>query len=117
MIFSAGLPVTYNTLYHPSEHTPDICKYLSKVYQSDAKIVDHYFKLMMQLLENKPSALIPLNNLLACVAALPNELKNQYTKDLNIIQVNIDFFLQNQRTNTQSNYRNYLCRVMMICDE
>lgn len=85
LIFSAGLPVTYNTLYHPSEHTPDICKYLSKVYQSDANIIDQYFKLMMQLLQIKPS-IIPLNNLLACVAALPNELKNQYTKDLNIIQ-------------------------------
>jgi len=48
---------------------------------------------MMQLLEIKPSV-IPLNNLLACVAALPNELKNQYTKDLNTIQVNIDFLLQ-----------------------
>jgi len=115
LIFSAGLPVTYNTLYHPSEHTPDICKYLSKVYQSDAKIVDHYFKLMMQLLEIKPS-IIPLNNLLACVAALPNELKNQYTKDLNIIQVNIDFLLQNQKTNRQQNCRNYLYRVMKICD-
>jgi len=96
LIFSAGLPVTYNTLYHPSEHTPDICKYLSKVYQSDANIIDHYFKLMMQLLQIKPS-IIPLNNLLACVAALPNELKNQYTKDLNIIQVNFDFFLLNKK--------------------
>jgi len=96
LIFSAGLPVTYNTLYHPSEHTPNICKYLSKVYQSDAKIIDHYFKLMMQLLQIKPSV-IPLNNLLACVAALPNELKNQYCNDLNIIQVNIDFLLQNKK--------------------
>ncbi|KAL5241701.1 hypothetical protein ACI65C_009111 [Semiaphis heraclei] len=85
LIFSAGLPVTYNTLYHPSEHTPDICKYLTKVYQSDSKIIDHYFKLMMQLLQIKPSV-IPLNNLLACVAALPNELKNQYSNDLNTIQ-------------------------------
>jgi len=116
LIFSAGLPVTYNTLYHPSEHTPDICKYLSKVYQSDAKIVDHYFKLMMQLIEIKPSV-IPLNNLLACVATLPNELKNQYTKDLNIIQVNIDFFSTKSKTNRQQNHRNYLYRVMKICDE
>jgi len=46
---------------------------------------------MMQLLQIKPSV-IPLNNILACVAALPKELKNHYTKDLNIIQVNIDFF-------------------------
>jgi len=69
---------------------------LSKVYQSDAKIIDHYFKLMMQLLQIKPSV-TPLNNLLACVAALPNELKNQYSNDLNIIQVNIDFLLQNKK--------------------
>lgn len=87
MTFSAGLPVTYNTLYHPSKCTPDICKYLSKVYQSDSKIIDNYFKLMLQLIQVKPS-IIPLNNLLVCVAALPNELKSQYTKDLNTIQVN-----------------------------
>ncbi|VVC26099.1 Hypothetical protein CINCED_3A017518 [Cinara cedri] len=85
LTFSAGLPVTYNTLYHPTKYTPEMCKYLSKVYQSDAKIVDHYFKLMMQLIQVKPS-IIPLNNLLLCVAALPNELKSQFTKDLNTIQ-------------------------------
>jgi len=98
LIFSAGLPVKYNTLYHPSEYTPDICKYLSKVYQSDTKIIDHYFKLMMQLLQIKPS-IIPLNNLLACVATLPKELKNQYTTDLNIIQVNIGFIRKKKTKN------------------
>jgi len=87
LTFSAGLPVTYNTLYHPSKYTPDICKYLLNVYQSDAKIIDSYFKLMLQLMQVKPS-IIPLNNLLVCVAALPNELKSLYTKDLNTIQVN-----------------------------
>lgn len=71
---------------------------------------------MMQLLQIKPS-IIPLNNILACVAALPKELKNQYTKDLNIIQVNIGFLLQNQNINKQQNYRNYLCQVMKICVE
>lgn len=46
----------------------------------------------MQLLQIKPSV-IPLNNdILICVVALPKKIKNQYTKDLNIIQVNIDFF-------------------------
>lgn len=96
MTFSAGLPVTYNTLYHPSKYTPDICKYLSKVYQSDAKIIDSYFKLMLQLIQIKPN-IIPLNNLLVCVAALPNELKDQYTKDLNTIQVSlINFFSLNK---------------------
>lgn len=87
MTYSAGLPVSYNTLYHPSKHTPDICKYLSKVYQSDAQIIDNYFKLMLQLIQIKPN-IIPLNNILVCVAALPNELKCLYTKDLNTIQVN-----------------------------
>lgn len=71
-----------------------MCKYLSKVYQSDAKIIDNYFKLMMQLVQVKPS-IIPLNNLLVCVAALPNELKSQFTKDLNTIQVDCSLFLSN----------------------
>lgn len=86
LTYSAGLPVTYNTLYHPSECTPDICKYLSKVYHSDSKIIDSYFKLMLQLIQIKPN-ILPLNNLLACVAALPNELKSLYIKDLHTIQV------------------------------
>lgn len=92
MAFSAGLPVTYNTLYHPSKYTPDICNYLIKVYQSDAQIIESYFKLMMQLIQVKPN-IVPLNNLLVCVAALPYELKNQCTEDLNTIQVNYNVLI------------------------
>lgn len=95
MTFSAGLPVTYNTLYHPSKYTPDICKYLIKVYQSDAQIIENYFKLMMQLLQVKPN-IVPLNNLLVCVAALPYELKDQCIQDLNTIQVNCYIFIKKQ---------------------
>ncbi|XP_050429969.1 proteasome adapter and scaffold protein ECM29 [Adelges cooleyi] len=85
LTFSAGLPVTYNTLHHPSKHTPDICKYLLTVYQSEARVIDNYFKLMLQLIQVKPSV-IPMNNLLVCVAALPNPLANRCIKDLNTIQ-------------------------------
>lgn len=92
------MPVTYKTLYHPSKHTPAICKYLSKVYQSDGQIIENYFKLMMQLIQVKPS-IIPLNNILVCVAALPNELMNLYTKDLNTIQVNYNFIQQTPKIN------------------
>ncbi|XP_050523366.1 proteasome adapter and scaffold protein ECM29 isoform X2 [Daktulosphaira vitifoliae] len=85
LTFSAGLPVTYNTLYHPSAHTPEISNYLLTVYKSEAQIIDSFFKLMLQIIQVKPS-IIPLNNLLACIAALPNQLASQCIKDLNIIQ-------------------------------
>lgn len=98
MTLSAGLPVTYNTLYHPSKQTPDVCKYLSKVYQSDAIIIESYVKLMLQLIQIKPS-IIPLNNLLVCIAALPIELKDLYTKDLNTIQVTLLIFLKKLKSN------------------
>lgn len=47
---------------------------------------------MTDLIQIKPS-IIPLNNLLVCVAALPNELKDQYTKELNTIQVNLKILI------------------------
>lgn len=62
----------------------------------------------MQLLQIKPSV-IPLNNILACVAALPKELKNQYSKDLNIIQVNIDFLFYKMKKLTNNNILEIIC--------